>query len=79
MLRCFFFDRDGVIIKNFGYVYKIEKLKWLKGSIEAIIQALNGIESEKVELDILSTDVGNVTVNDVNLASASNGIILGFY
>ena len=51
----------------------------VQGSIEAIIQALNGIESEKVELDILSTDVGNVTVNDVNLASASNGIILGFH
>ena len=51
----------------------------VQGSIEAITQALNGIESEKVDLDILSCDVGNVTVNDVNLASASNGIILGFH
>jgi len=36
MLKCFFFDRDGVLIKNYGYVHKIENLKWLKGSINAI-------------------------------------------
>ena len=36
MLKCFFFDRDGVLIKNFGYVYEIKKLKWLKGTIKAI-------------------------------------------
>ena len=36
MLKCFFFDRDGVLIKNYGYVHEINKLKWLKGSIEAI-------------------------------------------
>ena len=36
MLKCFFFDRDGVLNKNYGYVYKIENLKWLKGAIDAI-------------------------------------------
>ena len=51
----------------------------VQGSIEAINQALNGIQSDKVDLNILSSDVGNVTVNDVMLASASNGIILGFH
>ena len=30
-------------------------------------------------MKILSSDVGNVTVNDVMLASASNAIILGFH
>ena len=49
----------------------------VQGSIEAISQSLNGIDSKKVDLKILSTDVGNVTVNDVMLASASNAIILG--
>ena len=51
----------------------------VQGSIEAISQSLNGIDSKKVDLKILSTDVGNVTVNDVMLASASNAIILGFH
>ena len=36
MIKCFFFDRDGVLIKNYGYVYESRKLKWLKGSINAI-------------------------------------------
>jgi D-glycero-D-manno-heptose 1,7-bisphosphate phosphatase len=42
MIKCFFFDRDGVLIKNYGYVYKNKNLKWLKGSVEAI-QFLNQI------------------------------------
>ena len=36
MIKCVFFDRDGVLIKNYGYVYKNKNLKWLKGSREAI-------------------------------------------
>ena len=51
----------------------------VQGSIEAISQSLSGIDSNKVDLKILSSDVGNVTVNDVMLASASNAIILGFH
>ena len=51
----------------------------VQGSTEAISQSLKGIDSNKVDLKILSTDVGNVTVNDVMLASASNAIVLGFH
>ena len=36
MLKCVFFDRDGVLIKDYGYVHNPLKTKWLKGSIEAI-------------------------------------------
>jgi translation initiation factor IF-2 len=51
----------------------------VQGSIEAIEHSLSGIKSEKVELKILANEVGNVTVNDVMLASASDAIILGFH
>ena len=51
----------------------------VQGSIEAIVQSLQEIESTKIKLKILLTGVGNVTVNDVLLASASNAIILGFH
>jgi len=51
----------------------------VQGSLEAISHSLKGIKSEKVEIKILSNDVGNITVNDVMLASASNAIILGFH
>jgi len=51
----------------------------VQGSVEAIAHSLSGIKSDKVDIKIISSDVGNVTVNDVMLASASNAIILGFH
>ena len=51
----------------------------VQGSVEAIEHSLRGIKSDKVEIKIISDDVGNVTVNDVLLASASDAIILGFH
>lgn len=50
-----------------------------QGSVEAIVEALKKIESEKVSLEIIHSDVGTITENDVALASASRGIILGFH
>lgn len=50
-----------------------------QGSIEAITHSLREIKSDKVSLTILLGDTGNVTVNDVMLASASNAVILGFH
>jgi translation initiation factor IF-2 len=50
-----------------------------QGSVEAIVEALKKIESDKVSLEIIHSDVGAITENDVALASASNGIILGFH
>ncbi len=51
----------------------------VQGSLEAIEHSLKGIKSDKVEIKIISNDVGNITVNDVMLASASDAIILGFH
>lgn len=31
-----FFDRDGVLNKDFGYVYKSEDFKWIPGAMETI-------------------------------------------
>ncbi len=36
VIKSFFFDRDGVLIKNYGYFCNKNKIKWLKGAIEAI-------------------------------------------
>jgi translation initiation factor IF-2 len=51
----------------------------VQGSLEAIEHSLKGINSEKVDINIISNDVGNITENDVMLASASEAIILGFH
>ncbi len=48
------------------------------GSAEAVRQLLEGIKSTKVSLEIVSTDVGLVTKNDVIMAAAAGATILGF-
>src|SRR5437879_8558137 len=50
-----------------------------QGSVEAIVEALRKIESEKVSLEIIHSAVGTITESDVALASASSAIILGFH
>ncbi|MCX8090172.1 MAG: translation initiation factor IF-2 [Verrucomicrobiae bacterium] len=50
-----------------------------QGSVEAIVDALKKIESDKVSLEVIHSAVGPVSENDVVLASASHGIILGFH
>lgn len=50
-----------------------------QGSVEAIVDALKKIESNKVGLEIIHSAVGTITESDVLLASASQGIILGFH
>ena len=47
--------------------------------MEAIVDALKKIETDKVNLEVIHSDVGAITENDVALASASQGIILGFH
>ena len=50
-----------------------------QGSIEAITHSLHEIKSDKVSLKIILGSTGNVTVNDVMLASASDAVVLGFH
>lgn len=48
------------------------------GSAEAVRNVLDGIKSTKVSLEIVSTDVGLVTKNDVLMAGAAGSVIIGF-
>jgi translation initiation factor IF-2 len=48
------------------------------GSSEAVRNVLEGIKSNKVSLEIVSTDVGLVTKNDVLMAGTGGAVILGF-
>lgn len=63
------------------------KLKTLKvilktdvhGSLEAIKTALLALRNDEVKVDIISSGVGGITENDVELASSSeNAVLLGF-
>ena len=50
-----------------------------QGSIEAIKHTLGEIKSEKIAITFILSGTGNITVNDVMLASASNAIVFGFH
>ncbi len=50
-----------------------------QGSVEAIVEELKKIDSTKVTIDITFHGVGTITENDVNLAAASKGVVLGFH
>lgn len=48
------------------------------GSTEALVSALEEIESDKVDLKVISKGVGHITKNDVTLASTGGATIVGF-
>ncbi|MCG8513162.1 MAG: translation initiation factor IF-2 [Halanaerobiales bacterium] len=50
----------------------------VNGSIEALRDSLLKLGNEEVSINIIHTGVGAISETDVNLASASNAIIIGF-
>ena len=50
-----------------------------QGSVEAIVDSLKEIKSEKVTLNIINSNIGNVTANDVQRANAGRALIIGFH
>jgi translation initiation factor IF-2 len=50
----------------------------VQGSVEAIGSELAKIQHPEVRVNVIHTGVGGITENDVNLAAASNAMIVGF-
>ena len=50
-----------------------------QGSVEAIVDSINKIESDKVQSEVIHSGVGSVNESDATLASASDAVILGFH
>jgi translation initiation factor IF-2 len=48
------------------------------GSIEPIKKSIEQLSSEQVKANVIHAASGSITENDVMLASASNGIVIGF-
>jgi translation initiation factor IF-2 len=79
--------RSKVTLENLFATLESQQSKVLRavvkadtqGSVEAIVEALKKIESEKVSLEIIHSAVGTITDSDVALASASSAVILGFH
>jgi translation initiation factor IF-2 len=50
----------------------------VQGSVEAIVSELGKIQHPEVRVNVIHTGVGGISENDVNLAAASNAMIVGF-
>ncbi len=51
----------------------------VQGSVEALKTSILKIESEKVQADAIFSGVGEISESDIQLAAASNAVIIGFH
>ncbi len=64
--------------KQLDLILKVD----VQGSIQPIVEGLEQISPEDnsgIKVNVLTSDVGNVSESDVNLASASHAVIIGFH
>jgi len=61
-------------IKELNIVLKVD----VRGSIEPIKSSIEQLSTEKTRANVIHAASGSITENDVFLASASDGIIIGF-
>ncbi len=61
-------------VKELNIIIKAD----VQGSIEALRDALLKLSTEEVGINIIHTGVGGINETDVNLASTTNAIIIGF-
>lgn len=50
----------------------------VQGSVEALTEALTSLSTEEVAVKIVASGVGGINESDVNLALASNAVLIGF-
>ena len=61
--------------KNLKLIIKADT----QGSVEAIVDSINKIDSAKVQAEVVHSGVGSISESDATLASASDAVILGFH
>ncbi len=49
-----------------------------QGSLEPIVNELNALSTTDLSLKILHAEIGNITENDINLATSTGAIVIGF-
>ncbi|WP_367607942.1 translation initiation factor IF-2 [Legionella sp. W05-934-2] len=61
-------------VKTLNIVLKAD----VQGSVEAISDALVKLSTDEIKVEVVSNGVGGITESDVNLALASEAILIGF-
>ncbi len=50
----------------------------VQGSLEPVVSSLEDLSTEDLKINVLHASTGNISENDVMLATASNAIVIGF-
>jgi len=50
----------------------------VQGSVEALREALTKLSTEEVQVKVIASGLGGITVSDVQLAAASRALVIGF-
>lgn len=61
-------------VKDLNIIIKAD----VRGSMEAITQSLEKLDTDEVRINIIHGGVGGITESDIMLASASNALVIGF-
>ena len=65
---------EGKARKTLPIVIKAD----VRGSLEALVAALNDFSTDEVGVNIVSSGIGGLTESDVHLAVTTGGVVLGF-
>jgi len=68
------FDQMSIGTKSLSLIIKAD----VQGSYEALSNALDKLSTEEVKVNIIHSGVGAITESDINLALASNAVVIGF-
>jgi translation initiation factor IF-2 len=67
-------ERGALVVKDLNLVLKAD----VSGSLEAFQDEIAKLPQQEVAVSVVHSGVGGITESDVNLAAASDAIILGF-
>ena len=73
-LESLFSQLQEGVVQDLNIVLKAD----VQGSVEALLGELGKIQHSEVRVNVIHTGVGGITENDVNLASASEALVIGF-
>ncbi|HEY0297421.1 MAG TPA: translation initiation factor IF-2 [Bordetella sp.] len=68
------FDNLGEGVQNLPLIVKTD----VQGSQEALVTALTKLSTDEVRVQVVHAAVGGISESDVNLAIASNAVVIGF-
>jgi len=73
-LEKYYEQMKGGLVKDLNLIIRAD----VQGSVEALTEAIQKIESSEVKIHIIHSATGAITESDIMLATVSNAIVIGF-